>query len=435
MKISVRNLFQGVMLALAVGFLAAGSAMAADITYNANTTIALTSPAINVTIVAVSTATSLVVNTGSFTVTVPASGSFTVTSATLGLTVSGDSSASVISLTCSGGIARLVISPGASPETIIVTPTSGQCSPGTGGGNPGGGGGGGAPTPAAPTASFTDDFTAVTSGQAVTLSWSTTNTTSVSIDQGIGAVASSGTKVVNPSQTTTYTLTASGSGGTITKTLTVTVGPVNTPVTPPSGLQASGAHGPGSAILTPDGTVWFVMPDGTRRAFTSGGAFLSYGYLSFSQVVPANAADEALGQGAFIPPMDGKIVCSDRDDSYAKKGTCYLITGGKRAAFTSAKVFTALGFKFSHTTNGDVSFLSTDANISDSALAHRPGVLVNNNGTVQLVGPNSLMGIPSMSVLASWGYTLADVVPANAADKAITQSGVMPVHVVGELSP
>ena len=133
--------------------------------------------------------------------------------------------------------------------------------------------------------------------------------------------------------------------------------------------------------------------------------------------------------------MQSKIVCSDRNDSYAVKGTCYLITGGKRAAFTSGKVFTALGFKFTHTTTGDVSFLATDANISDASLAHRPGVLVNNNGTVQLVGPASLMGIPSMDVLKSWGYTLADVVPANAADKAIVQSGVMSARVTGQLSP
>lgn len=429
--------WQAVVLGLGASLLLVSPAMAADITYTANTTIALTSPAINITIVATSTATSLVVGTGSFDVTVPALGSFTVTATTLGLTVSGNSSASAISLSCNGGTATLIISPGSSAETVTVTPTSGQCSSG---GGTSSGGGGGSPAPAAPTASFTDDFTTITSGQAVTLSWSTSNATSVSIDHGIGAVGTSGTKIVTPTSTTSYILTATGSGGTVTKTLTVTVGSVNTPVVPPSGLHAPGsafpgAHAPGSAILTSDGTVWFVTLDNTRRAFTSGGAFLSYGFLSFSQVVSANAADLVLTQGAFIPPMDGKIVCSDRDDSYAVKGTCYLITGGKRAAFTSGAVFTALGFKFSHTTNGDVSFLATDANISDASLAHRPGVLVNNKGTVQLVGQTSLIGIPTMSVLSSWGYTSADIVPANAADKAITQSGVMPARVTGQLSP
>lgn len=276
------------------------------------------------------------------------------------------------------------------------------------------------------------------------MTWTTTNATTVSINQGIGAVGTSGTTTVTPTGTTTYTLTATGSGGTTTQTVTVAVGPatvVATPVTTtPSGLQipglpVPGAHAPGSVIKTSDGTVWFITLDNTRRAFTSAGAFLSYGYLSFSQVVDANAADLTLAQGAFIPPMDGKIVCSDRNDSYATKGTCYLITGGQRAAFTSAAVFTALGFKFSHTTTGDVSFLATEANISDATSAHRPGVLVNNNGTIQLVESNSLMGVPTMTVLDSWGYTTADIVLANAADKALQQSGVMAARVAGQLSP
>lgn len=195
------------------------------------------------------------------------------------------------------------------------------------------------------------------------------------------------------------------------------------------------AHPTGTVFKTLDGTVWFITPDGQRRAFTSAGAFLSYGFLNFSSVVAATEDDLKLPQGSFIPAQDGKLICSDRDDAYAKKGTCYLITNGKRAAFTSQAVFNALGFKFSQATTGDVSFMPTDVNISSSKEAHRPGVLINNNGTIQLVGPNSLMGIPSESVFASWGYSFADVVPANTADKAKTQSGVMQSRVVGQLSP
>jgi len=46
-----------------------------------------------------------------------------------------------------------------------------------------------------------------------TLSWSTTNATTVTIDQGIGGVSATGTKEVSPSETTTYTLTAKNSDG------------------------------------------------------------------------------------------------------------------------------------------------------------------------------------------------------------------------------
>jgi hypothetical protein len=191
-------------------------------------------------------------------------------------------------------------------------------------------------------------------------------------------------------------------------------------------------HGPGSVVKSSDGTVWFITSDNQRRAFTSAGAFLSYGFLSFAQVVDANAEDLALPTGSFIPPQDGKIICSDRG---ADRGTCYLITGGKKAGFTSAAVFTGLGHSFSRVTHGDVSWMESTSLISNTGDAHRPGVLVNNNGTVQLVVNGGLYGIPSLAVFNSWGYSFADVVPANGADKQLTQIGVMTARQPGQLSP
>ena len=64
-----------------------------------------------------------------------------------------------------------------------------------------------------PTAKLTAAPTTITAGNSATLTWSTTNTTSVSIDNGIGTVAASGSTTVSPTTTTTYTLTANGSGG------------------------------------------------------------------------------------------------------------------------------------------------------------------------------------------------------------------------------
>lgn len=48
------------------------------------------------------------------------------------------------------------------------------------------------------------------------LSWSVTNATTVSIDQGIGTVGLTGTKEVKPKDTTTWTLTATNADGTVT---------------------------------------------------------------------------------------------------------------------------------------------------------------------------------------------------------------------------
>ena len=77
-----------------------------------------------------------------------------------------------------------------------------------------------------------DNFTAnpntINQGASSTLSWNTTNCTSVSINQGIGNVSVDGTRTVTPGVTTTYTLTATGSNGSsVTKTATVNVNPVN----------------------------------------------------------------------------------------------------------------------------------------------------------------------------------------------------------------
>lgn len=71
-----------------------------------------------------------------------------------------------------------------------------------------------APPPVAPgpTADLTATPAAVTAGEQVTLSWQTTNATTVSID-GLGDVPISGARIVTPSTSTTYHLVAKGNGG------------------------------------------------------------------------------------------------------------------------------------------------------------------------------------------------------------------------------
>jgi hypothetical protein len=181
-----------------------------------------------------------------------------------------------------------------------------------------------------------------------------------------------------------------------------------------------------------NGTVYMITDNGQRRPYTSAGAFLSYGFNSWANVSPASAEDLALPEGSFIPPRDGKIVCSDRGSD---KGTCYLITNGKRAAFVSAQVFKDLGFSFAKSVSGDVSFLTADSNISTSSEQHRAGVLINKNGTIYLVVSGGLMGIPSMDVLATWGYSTADTVPANNSDNSLAQTSVISARQGAKLSP
>jgi hypothetical protein len=65
----------------------------------------------------------------------------------------------------------------------------------------------------------------ISAGQTSTLNWVVQGATSVSINNGVGNVAATGSTTVTPSTTTTYTLTAVGPAGNVTASATVTVGP------------------------------------------------------------------------------------------------------------------------------------------------------------------------------------------------------------------
>ena len=78
------------------------------------------------------------------------------------------------------------------------------------------------PAAPAPTAKITAQPDSISAGDQVTLTWKTTDATSVSID-GIGDVPTSGTKTVTPTASTNYHLVAKGDGGTAEDTARVTV--------------------------------------------------------------------------------------------------------------------------------------------------------------------------------------------------------------------
>lgn len=90
------------------------------------------------------------------------------------------------------------------------------------------------PAPAKPTiSSLTADPRSIERGQASTLRWAVQNATDITIDQGIGAVQSSGSRQVFPSNSTTYTLVANGPGGSASQSVTVDVRVPPPPPPPP----------------------------------------------------------------------------------------------------------------------------------------------------------------------------------------------------------
>ena len=74
---------------------------------------------------------------------------------------------------------------------------------------------------APPTVTFIADPEYIPPNGSSTLTWTTKNATSVSIDQGIGAVDLNGSLAVSPLSETIYTLTAIGPGGTTSASVTV----------------------------------------------------------------------------------------------------------------------------------------------------------------------------------------------------------------------
>jgi hypothetical protein len=421
---------------------AAAPALAAfnDVTLSSDMTVTLSALPVDLTMLSGGTMASYVVNTNTLVITMN-SGSAVTLQSTSGYTLANDDVAPVTATTCSGTTSILTLTSSVT-KTVTITPTFVVA---CGGGTPSGsGGGGGTVITPVPTATFTSNYTTVTSGQAATLTWSTTNATSVSIDKGVGSVAASGTKAVTPTQSTTYTLTATGSGGTVTKTVAVTVGatsvitpPVVTPpvVTPP----VTGAHSAGANIKTSDGTVWMILAGNCRSAYTSAGAFLSYGFNSWTNLVDANSADLSLPVCAkqFIPPQDGQIIVSDRGSDM---NTAYFISGGVKHGFVSKAVYDGQGFPMSRLTGpksvrADISWMTPGSNIEKAAAAHLPGTLVNKDGTILLVGSSSLLGIPDPTTFLSWGYSFDNTVKANAADRAVAVNGVMVGRQAGQLSP
>jgi peptidoglycan-associated lipoprotein len=85
-----------------------------------------------------------------------------------------------------------------------------------------------------PTVTLQASSTFIQKGDSVTLTWSSTNATSLVIAPSVGSVAPEGNTKVSPTDSTTYTITATGPGGNVDQSVRITVGApaVETPRTP-----------------------------------------------------------------------------------------------------------------------------------------------------------------------------------------------------------
>jgi peptidoglycan-associated lipoprotein len=88
------------------------------------------------------------------------------------------------------------------------------------------------PPPVAATATISVNPTSIERGQSATLTWSTTDATSVSIDNGVGTVQNSGSQSIRPTQSTTYRITATGAPGTAPASASARITVTNPPDAP-----------------------------------------------------------------------------------------------------------------------------------------------------------------------------------------------------------
>src|SRR5215467_13753245 len=82
-----------------------------------------------------------------------------------------------------------------------------------------------APPPASPSVALNASPASAEAGQPVTLTWSSTNATSITLEPTVGRVAPQGSTTVRPAESTTYTLSATGPGGSTHANAQVTITP------------------------------------------------------------------------------------------------------------------------------------------------------------------------------------------------------------------
>ena len=83
--------------------------------------------------------------------------------------------------------------------------------------------------PASPSIALSASPPSAQAGQPVTLTWSSTNATSITVEPSVGGVTAQGSTIVTPSQSTTYTATATGPGGSAHASAQVTIAPAPSP--------------------------------------------------------------------------------------------------------------------------------------------------------------------------------------------------------------
>ncbi len=271
--------------------------------------------------------------------------------------------------------------------------------------------------------SFSASPTSISAGQSSTLSWSLTGASKVSISPDVGTSSLntlSGTAAVTPASTTIYTLVASNAyGQSVTASTTVSVlviGPDQSSQASEPTSTPEAAAAPTYCLVNNAGTFSLIL-SGIRHGIVNPGLLYTYGY-SFGDAVKDTPAYQNLPSGDLLGPEDGALVKAPGNP------TVYLISGSAKHGFVSAKVFTALGYKFTSVLTipaPQLDPLAVGSIISDASARHLRGNDISDHGAVYFLGHAARYPYPSVAVYNTWNLhnDFSRVVPANAADLSI----------------
>jgi len=142
----------------------------------------------------------------------------------------------------------------------------------------------------APSIVLTAQPMSISSGSSTTLSWTTTNATSVNIP-GVGTFRAKGSVKVTPSATTTYTATASGPGGTAKASINISVSSQHPAPTINLTAQPSTVSSGGSAVLS------WTTTNATSVTIANSGTFGATGSAMVKPTVTTTYSASASGPG------------------------------------------------------------------------------------------------------------------------------------------
>jgi len=230
-------------------------------------------------------------------------------------------------------------------------------------------------------------------GGSVTLTWTTSNVSSVSIDQGVGSVVVNGSTSISITDSTTFNLTATGPGGTVYASASVTVNSVPPP--PPLPTISS-----------------FTA---TPSTFAAGGGTTTFNWTS------SNATSASIDHSVGSVSVNGSTTASvTTTTTYTL--TVTNITGSTQASVTvtvsppipSITSFTALPSTLPFG-GGTVTLTWTTSNITSVTIDNGVGSVATNGNTTKAITTSTTFNLtatgPGGTVFASASVTVSPPPP------------------------